>query len=912
MTADPLAAGDDALPLPDLRHLDAACARFEEAWRAGLRPRIDEFLAGTSGRERDYLFHELLLAELELEQAGGRTAQESEYRQRFPEYGSVIQAVFAERRAAGGGGLNEKASVSGSTLAPGVRLGPYEILDILGAGGMGRVFRARDVRLDREVAVKVLPDQFAQDPERLARFEREAKVVAHLSHPSIVVLHDIGQDHGVFFAVMELLCGEDLRRRVRQTPLPWQQVVDIGVAVADGLGAAHAKGIVHRDIKPENLFLTADGRIKILDFGLARVEEAVPLPPAVGGVPRPVPTEPGALMGTVGYMAPEQIRGQTVDGRSDLFALGCVLYELVTGRRAFWRDSAVETHMAILHEDPPDPALSGQQVPPALAAVLQRCLEKEPAARYPSAEELTRALRALRGPLDDSIPRARRPAPWRRVALSLGILGLLSFLVVGVYLTARPRGPSSHDGPAEADRAIESLAVLPFLNVGDDEGTAHLGDGMTITLSNRLSQLRRLKVRPYSAVTPYKGRAADLPAVGRELQVEAVLTGTVQKRGNDLFISVQLVDVRENRVLWTDEYHRRYDNLLAVQSEIARAVTAKLRLQLGSEDEQQLAKRPTADLNAYRAYILGDVEWNKRTEEGLENARKHFTDAIRRDPDFALAHVGLANCHINLAERGLRPSKDAYPKAREAATRAVQLEDSLAAAHVALAMIRFEFDWDFAGAEQEFQRALALEPNHPTGRQWYAEFLSAMGRHAEALTEVREAQTLDPNSAIISTIHGVLLYKAGPARFDEAIAQFRRTLERHRHFTRLRGYLASVYEQQGMYPEALEQWDFLLEGDPASVNRLRQAWQAFGTDGYWKCRLDLKDHFHKRYPLSRVFTAELHARLKQYDTAFAVLEEAFREQDGALAPNLKVNPCFDALRSDERFDRLLRRMNYPP
>src|SRR5712692_7221079 len=481
-------------------------------------------------------------------------------------------------------------------LTVGAKLSPYEILAPLGAGGMGEVYRARDTRLDRDVAIKVLPEHLAKDPQALARFEREAKAVAALSHPNILALYDVGSHQGVSYAVTELLEGETLRARLAQSAVPWRKAVEIGTAVAEGLAAAHSKGLIHRDLKPENIFLTSDGRVKILDFGLARWK---PKPSATTDAAAPTETEAGTVMGTVGYMSPEQIRGTAADAPSDIFSLGCVLYEMVTGQRAFARPTAPEALTAILNEEPPNLADSGKEIPPDLQGIIHHCLEKHVEQRFQSARDLAFALRAAGGASGAGVlasPRARRKRLPRWVLAGAAVV----LLAGGSFFVWRATG----------GRAIDSLAVLPFVNVGGDPNTEYLSDGITENLINSFSQLPKLRVVPRNRVFRYKGREADTEKIGRELNVRAVLTGRVVQRGDSLNIQTELVDVAADSQLWGHQYNRKFSEIIPVQEEIAKEVSEKLRLRPTGEEQKRLTKRYTESPEAHQLYLKGRYLWN--------------------------------------------------------------------------------------------------------------------------------------------------------------------------------------------------------------------------------------------------------------------------------------------------------------
>jgi serine/threonine protein kinase len=622
----------------------------------------------------------------------------------------------------GGEGMSRAVRKEERMLSSGMRLGPYLILAPLGRGGMGEVFRAKDLRLDREVAVKVVPEQLAKDPDRLARFEREAKVVAALAHPNILVLYDIGQEQGVPFAVTELLEGITLRSRLAGAALPWRETLEIGAAVADGLAAAHAKGIIHRDIKPENLFVTADGRVKILDFGLARVQ--IPSSSELETGPYiPCHTDPGTVVGTVGYMSPEQLRGLSVDARSDLFSVGCVLYELVAGRRPFQGRTEAETAAAILRDEPPLLVSLASQVPLEVERVIRYCLAKEPEKRVPSARVLAVALRALLSGSDisASLPPTilYRPKPLRR-----------------------RRG------------TIPSLVVLPLTNTNVDPDTEYLSDGITESLINLLSQLPGLRVMARSTAFRYKGRDVDAQEVGRALKVRAVLTGQLVQRDNRLIIKMELVDVRDGSQLWGEHYNRELSDILAIEKAIAQEIADKLRLRLTGEQKRRLSRPRTENAEAYQCYLKGRHHWNKRTAEALKKSIKLFEQAIDIDPTYALAYSGVADAYLNLGGWGHVAFREAYPRAKTAATRALAIDETLAEAHVSLAMVQKEYDWDWPGAGREYERALELNPNYAVAHQWYGEYLAAVGRHPEAIAAFKRAIDLDPLSLIIHATLG--------------------------------------------------------------------------------------------------------------------------------------------------------------
>jgi serine/threonine-protein kinase len=792
-------------------------------------------------------------------------------------------------------------------LATSTWLGHYEIIAPLGAGGMGEVYRARDTRLGREVAVKVLPELFANHPDRLARFEREAKAVAALSHPNILAIHDYGTDGNVTYAVMELLEGETLRDRLVKGPLSWREAVEIGAAIAEGLAAAHAKGIIHRDLKPENLFLTADGRMKILDFGLARM---TPLPNAQTETSPYVSegTDAGTVMGTVGYMSPEQVRGEPADARSDLFSFGCVLYEMVTGKRAFQRTTAAETMTAILHDEPQGPMGSDHQIPMELGRVIRQCLAKSPNQRLQSARDLALGLRAT-----GSDPGLHHPpAANRRFSLIIGIVAA-SLLIGGIgtavyFLTRNVNRPETGNPPEEA-KAIEAVAVLPFDNVGGDPKTEHLSEGIPDTIIHSLSRMRQrdLKVRSLTSVAHYKGRKPELGEVRRELGVGAVVTGRLQQRGNSLSVSVALIDVRDGSELWGRQYDKKLDNILALQDEIAKDIAANLRLHLTGEEERRLTKRGTDNPEAFQLYLKGRYFWDKRTREGLEKAIEYFRKATDADPTYALAYAGLADAYaIFPINMGTRPS-ESLPKAKTAARRALEIDGQLAEAHATLAVLAAS-EWNWTESEKLYKQAIELNPNYASAHQWYGLFLSVMGRFDEARAQHRRAQELDPLSLMVNTAAGRVDFFAG--QYDVAIEQYRKTLEMDSDFWFVRIFLAEALIARGMYKEALGELQSARGFWAEHSTVLALTGRAFALMRRRTDALEVIDKLkamtRERYvPPCRV--AVIYASLGENKQALDWLEKAYAEQD-LLLWYLKVEPAYKGLHSEARYADLLRRM----
>ncbi len=797
------------------------------------------------------------------------------------------------------------------TLSAGTQLGPYEILSPIGAGGMGEVYRAKDTRLKRDVAIKVLPERLAKDPEALNRFEREAQAVAALSHSNILAIYDVGTEGETSYVVTELLEGETLRERVRRSAIPWRKAIEIGTAIADGLAAAHAKGIIHRDLKPENIFLTLDGLVKILDFGLARMT------PAAGEVSpgkqadtptMTLDTRPGTVLGTVNYMSPEQISGRATDARTDVFSVGCVLHEMVTGSRAFTGKSIAETTTAILRDEPSPIADSGQVIPLELDREITRCLEKKPQQRIQSARDLAFALRDLLSDSGLSKPTGAYAGPRMRTMFGVPVaVGVVA--VVALLLTFNVGGwRELLFGPTATDR-IDSLAVLPLKNLSDDPEQEYFADGMTEALIANLGQISGLdRVISHRTVMRYKGTDKSLPEIARELNVDGIVDGSVQRFGDRVLIRVNLIHAPTDRQLWSKSYNSDHRDILTQQNKVARAIAHEIQVKLTPQEQARLAGARLVRPAAHEAYLRGRHWWNKRTGEGLNKGIEFFNLAIDNDPDYAMAYAALADAYVLLGYYDLLPPKEACPKAREAAQKALGIDDTLAEAHASLALIKACFEWDWVGAEREFREAVELNPSYPTAHHWYACCLSFVGRHEEAAAEIERAQELDPLSVIISASVGLLDYYA--RRYDKAIKQLRSTLELDPDFAVARLRLSWVYERKSMDRQAFEEyrrWLALSGFGVEDLANFRSAYEESGLTGAHQWHLDyLRDESTRRYVSAFEF-ARLHTLLGETDQAFGSLEKAYEERSSWMTA-LKVDPAFDHLRDDPRFDDLLRRV----
>jgi serine/threonine protein kinase/tetratricopeptide (TPR) repeat protein len=784
-------------------------------------------------------------------------------------------------------------------IPAGTRLGPYEILTPLGAGGMGEVYRARDARLGREVAVKVLPERLAGDPRALSRFEREARAVAALSHPNILAIHDFGEEQGVRYAITELLEGQTLRERLARERLSWRKAAEIGVAIADGLSAAHMRSIVHRDLKPENIFLTTGGHVKILDFGLARAD-AGPLEHVTAAPTASAATEAGTVLGTLGYMSPEQVSGSPADARSDIFSLGCVLYEMLTGRRAFSGESPGQTMAAILRDQPAEVTVSGTEVPEGVDRIVRRCLEKGPGERFQSAGDLSFALKeSLGSGLSKSAP--KQPALSRRTGSLLvgAAIALIAVLLIFRYL-GRSAGPGR----------IESLAVLPLANLSGDPQQEYFADGMTEELITALAKVSALRVVSRTSAMRYKSSTKALPEIAKELGVDAIVEGSVTRSGSQVKITAQLIDAPRDRHLWADSFQRDLKDVLALQGEVARAIAGEIGVRLTPQERSRLTEKKTVNPEAYEAYLKGNYHLFRRTATDAQKSLEYFQQAVEKQPGYALAYAGMAEAYESAAgsAQGALSPKEAFPKAKAAAMRAAELDSTLGEPYVSLAWSSFVFDRDWTTAENQFQRALRLSPNYSTAHENYATFLSRMGRFDEALREAKRAQELDPLSLSVNTMMGINLGLA--RRDDEAIPWFRRVLDMDPNFLRAHFGLGLSLVHKKRYDEAITELQKAVELSGGGAAQLGALGYAYAVANRRAEALEIVERLNERsreHYVPPAMVATVFSGLGDKDQAMAWLEKAIEEHDPWLT-GLKVDPMFDSLRSDPRFLDLLHRV----
>src|SRR5712692_3357627 len=834
-------------------------------------------------------------------------------------------------------------------VVTGTKLGRYEIRSQLGAGGMGEVYLAQDRKLDRKVALKILPAEVAADRNRMSRFVQEAKAASALNHPNIITIYEIEHIDSVNFIATEFIDGETLRERIRHPPIKLGEVLDVAIQSAGALSAAHAAGIVHRDVKPENIMLRRDGIVKVLDFGLAKLTERLPTDAVdtEAATKALVQTEPGMVMGTAAYMSPEQARGLAVDAHTDIFSLGVVIYEMVTGQAPFGGATRSDLIVALLERDPPPLARFTPEAPTELERLVMKTLAKDREERYQSAKDLLIDLKRLKeklkvdaeiertsapelgsggseaepslaGEIVSTAPRAGAQTAFEssratssaeylvsgikqhKLAVAIALLLLVIGAVgLGVYLHAR-----------NTEVAIESIAVLPFVNQNNDPNTEYLSDGLTESIINSLTQLPSLRVSPRSSVFQYKGKDIDPLKAARDLGVRAVLTGRMLQRGDNLMVSAELLDVRDNKQLWGEQYNRKLADALAVQQEISREISERLRTKLSGEDQRQLTRRDTSNPDAYAFYLKGRYYWNKRTPDNLRKAIEQFQLAADKDPNYALAYVGLADCYSLLEFYAGTPASETSPKAKAFAERALQLDNSLAEAHTSLGYA-YEELWQWEKAEEEFKRALKLNPNYPTAHHWHGILLLDAGRFDEALIEAKRAQELDPLSLAISQNVSQTYLARGDV--NSAIVAARKIIELDPRYPRGHMYLGFAYLKQGNYADAnaeLRKAVDLPERDRSVPGALGYGYAVSGRRVEALTILKELEEKYGRHEAVGQDLAAVYAGLGDKDQAFAWLEKDFQARSGLL-PRVRWYVPYESLRSDPRYTDLLRRMGLP-
>jgi len=829
-------------------------------------------------------------------------------------------------------------------LESGTIVNQYKIISAIGKGGMGEVFLAEDTKLDRRVALKILPSEFAVDADRMNRFVREAKSASALNHPNIITIHEIGAEGSTHYIATEFIEGETLYDRLKEKHLSLQSALEIAVQIVSALQAAHSANIIHRDIKPENVMIRADDLVKILDFGIAKLSEnkiKSTDAEAATAIKAPPSTSPGMIIGTASYMSPEQAKGKAIDARSDIFSFGIVLYEMLSGKRAFGGDTPLEIISSILKDEPPPLRQTLPDLTPEIERIAGKTLRKDADERYQTARDLLTDLKDAKQELEFRDKLDRTAAPHREEEPKTQLLtaaptdeprsptssaefitgeikkhkrgvavGLLVLLAAAIGL-----GYWFFGNRSTSNKQIESIAVMPFVNESGNQDVEYLSDGMTETLINSLSQIPNLSVKARSSVFRYKGKELDPKKIAAELNVQAILTGRIIQRGEQMTLNLELIDARTENTIWGNKYERKSSDLVSLQSEIARDVSAKLRLRLSGTDEQKLAKNYTENTQAYQLYLKGRYQLNKRTEESFRSGIEFFRQAIELDPDYALAYAGLADAYNQMGMWTTLPPSESFPKAKVAAERALQLDDSLAEAHTALAFTKFRYEWDFAGAERECQRAISLNPNYAVARELYGYqiYLVNPRRFDEAMRELKTAQEIDPLSLSTNFNMAAMLYHE--RQYDKALEQLNAIQKLDPNFTLGYGLRAAIYREKGMYDESVAAWNRVstLEGAGFSkeeLDVLREAYKESGFKAHSRKHAELLQAQAKEKYISPIFIAMDYAMIGEKELALLWLDKAYKERSSWL-PETNVDPVWDNLRDDPRFKDLLKLLNLP-
>jgi len=816
-----------------------------------------------------------------------------------------------------GKGAGPTWSFNGSVVGPGSQIGPFRIEQELGRGGAGVVYLAHDTKLDRSVAIKSLPAEVMENAKARSRFSREARLLASLNHPNIATIYEEFEEvEGVGYLILEYVPGQTLAERIAKKPLKLEEALSIALQIAEAVAAAHEHDVIHRDLKPGNVKITPEGKVKVLDFGLAK---------AVGGEgldQQSTVTEPGRVIGTPAYMSPEQARGKPADKRSDIWSFGCVLYEMLSGKVPFKGETVSDTLANILQTDPNWQALP-QSTPANIVALLRRCLEKEPHRRLRDIGDIAITLEDTTTELQRSTLRTgpveagrAQPTKWSRRALPWFITGVavttVVFLasIIALKLAGPPEKPEGKPISLPTAGPIKAIVVLPFENLSGDPEQEYFVDGMTDALSAELGKIKALRVISRTSAMHYKDTDKVIPEIVKELGVDAVIEGSVLKADNNVRVTAQLVDGRTDTHLWADNYTGTLTDILALQSEVTLAIAREIEVALTPEEEGRITRTESVNPEAHEAYLKGRWYFNKYSLEGFTKAREYSELAIEEDPNYAPAYAWLAMGYGGAGYWGYMRPREAFPKVKEAALKALELDDTLADAHLVLAGCSFYYDWDWPAAEREFKRAIELNPNLPEVQHSYSFYLTTMGRPDEAIAESKRAEELDPLSLVsMAIVAGHLLVAH---RYDEAIEQLQKPLEMDPDFYPARQGLWSAYRHKNLYEEAFAEAKkaFSLLKNQRVVEAMERGWAESGYRGAMRLAAEELVAQSKQRYVRPIEIARLYADAEDKDQTLHWLQIAYEEREARLV-HLR-DPGWDSLRSDPRFQDLLKRMKFPP